>query len=125
MKKRTYRITTGNLQPVYKPAGAVADIFVRTIKEVNGVDMVREFKFHDKRKWRFDYAIIEHKIAVEVEGGVWEYGRHNRASGFLKDMEKYNEAAAMGWKVLRITPQQMLTSYTIDLIERTIKNNLK
>lgn len=123
MKPRTYRITTGNLQPIYKPAGVVADIFVRTIKEVLGVDMVREYKFHEKRKWRFDYAIIEHKIAVEVEGGVWEYGRHNRASGFLKDMEKYNEAAALGWKVIRITPQQMLTSYTIDLIDRTIKNN--
>lgn len=44
-------------------------------------------------------------IAVEIEGGVWTGGRHTSGSGFLGDMEKYNEAAAAGWRVLRFTPQ--------------------
>ena len=52
-----------------------------------------EYRFHPTRKWRFDAAFPSEKVAVEIEGGVWKYGRHNRASGFLNDMEKYNEAA--------------------------------
>ena len=31
---------------------------------------VREFEFHPKRKWRFDFAFLECKVAVEVDGYV-------------------------------------------------------
>ena len=67
----------------------------------------REYRFHPKRRWRFDYAWPDKKIAVEVEGGTWIYGRHNHPSGFLKDIEKYNSAVILGWRILRYTPQQI------------------
>lgn len=66
----------------------------------------REYKFHPKRKWRIDYCWPHHKLAVEIEGGIWVYGRHNRATTFLKDMEKYNELAIAGFFLLRFTPKQ-------------------
>lgn len=65
---------------------------------------VKEYKFYPSRKWRFDHAIVEDKIAIETEGGVWTGGRHTRGKGFINDMEKYNTATAMGWKVFRIVP---------------------
>lgn len=74
---------------------------------MNLSDFQKEYRFHPVRRWRFDYALPEKKIAIEVEGAVWTQGRHTRGSGFVKDMEKYNTAAAMGWSVLRFTPQQM------------------
>ena len=67
-----------------------------------------EYKFHPHRRWRFDYANPELKIAVEQEGGVWISGRHNRGKGFLGDMEKYNAAIVMGWRVLRYPPDKMM-----------------
>jgi len=66
-----------------------------------------EVRFHPTRRWRFDYAWKGKKVAVELEGGVWQYGRHNRAASYIKDMEKYNAAAELGWKVLRYTPQNI------------------
>lgn len=69
---------------------------------------ITEHKFCPDRKWRFDYAHPEYKIATEIEGGIFVFGRHNRASGYIKDMEKYNMATILGWKVLRYTPQQLL-----------------
>ena len=65
-----------------------------------------EYKFCPDRRWRIDYCWPQHKLAVEIEGGVWNYGRHNRAVSFLKDMEKYNKLALMGFSLLRFTPQQ-------------------
>ncbi len=63
----------------------------------------REHKFHPWRKWRFDFAWVGLKIAVELEGGVWSGGRHTRGKGFTNDCEKINVATAMGWKVFRFT----------------------
>jgi len=64
----------------------------------------REYRFHPSRRWRFDYAWPSRMIALEIEGGVWTGGRHTRGAGFLGDMEKYNAATLMGWKVLRCVP---------------------
>jgi len=62
----------------------------------------RELKFHPERKWRFDFAWPKHRIALEVEGGVYSRGRHLTPKGFIADCEKYNAAARMGWRVFRI-----------------------
>lgn len=77
------------------------DRFAFQIKALKLPAANREYRFHDKRKWRFDFAWPEHKVAVEIEGGVWTGGRHTRGSGFVADIEKYNAAALLGWKVLR------------------------
>jgi hypothetical protein len=67
----------------------------------------REYKFHHTRKWRFDFAFVEKKLAVEIEGGIYISGRHTRCTGFMKDLEKYNAAALLGWRLLRYTPQHV------------------
>ena len=74
----------------------------------------KEFRFCERR-WRFDYAWPDKKIACEQEGGIFSGGRHTRGKGFLGDMEKYNEAVLLGWKVLRFTPQQMENEAVIAL----------
>lgn len=66
-----------------------------------------EHRFHPVRRWRFDYAWPDLRIALELEGGVWTRGRHTRGSGFVADLEKYNEAALGGWLLLRVTPRQL------------------
>jgi len=74
---------------------------------------VAEYRFHQRRRWRLDYAWPAAFVALEVEGGVWTRGRHTRPTGFLKDMEKYNTATALGWAVLRCTPQTILSDQTL------------
>ena len=64
----------------------------------------REYKFYPVRRWRFDFAWPEEKVAVEIEGGVYIDGRHTRGEGYERDLEKYNAATASGWKVFRFTP---------------------
>jgi hypothetical protein len=64
---------------------------------------VAEYRFAPPRKWRFDWAFPMEMIAVEVEGNAWRVpggGRHMQDS----DLDKYNHAAALGWRVLRFSP---------------------
>lgn len=74
----------------------------------------REFRFDPERRWRFDFAWPEYRLAVEVEGAVWAQGRHTRGSGYVKDLEKYNSAAKAGWLVLRFTTEQVLDDTAIN-----------
>ena len=75
-----------------------------------------EYRFHGIRRWRFDFAWPEAHISLEVEGGQWISGRHNRGSGAIKDMEKYNHAAAMGWLVFRVDPKKVYSACVGSLI---------
>lgn len=97
------------------------DMFTLLLKKELGVDAVAEHRFCE-RKWRFDYAIPEAKIAIEIEGGVWIGGRHVRPRGFLNDMEKYNRAAVLGWRVIRVTPIDLYTKNTLSILADCLKN---
>jgi len=68
---------------------------------------IGEHRFSKGRRWRFDRAWLTEKVAVELEGGVYSHGRHNRPKGFIADCEKYNRAAVEGWLVLRYTTQHL------------------
>lgn len=79
-----------------------------------------EYRFHPTRLWRFDFAWPEQKIALEVEGGIWINGGHNRGSGFLKNLEKYNTAAVMGWRVVKCIPKTTLSRETFAMLKQLL-----
>jgi hypothetical protein len=68
-----------------------------------GYMVVYELAFHDLRRWRFDMALPAYKIAVEYEGINGKQSRHTSIKGYTGDTEKYNEAALLGWMVIRKT----------------------
>lgn len=67
---------------------------------------VPEYVFAAPRKWRFDYAWPDQKVALEVQGGLFIKGRHTQGSWLLKEHEKLNTAAALGWRVCYCTPTE-------------------
>ncbi|MGM9794934.1 MAG: hypothetical protein ACI3ZZ_01760 [Candidatus Aphodosoma sp.] len=99
------------------------DTFTKLIAKECAVECVKELQFYKPRRWRFDYAIPKYKIALEVEGGVWTGGRHTRGKGFLGDIDKYNTATLLGWRVFRCTPNQLLQSSTLNIIKCAIKGS--
>lgn len=83
-------------------------------------DYEEEYRFHATRRWRFDFAWPDCKLAVETEGGTFVSGRHSRGAGMRADMEKYNTAAEMGWVVLRYDAQLVKTGFASAQIERLL-----
>ncbi len=94
---------------------------IKLFKNANLPVPVAEYKFHPDRKWRFDYAWPELKVALEIEGGIWVRGRHNRGIGMINDMVKYNSAAILGWRILRYTPQNI--SRSVDDVAQLLQEN--
>jgi very-short-patch-repair endonuclease len=68
---------------------------------------VREFRFaknyNPPRQWRFDFAWPEHHVAVEIDGGIFVGGGHNRGLQFSDNADKLNAATVNGWKILKFT----------------------
>lgn len=87
-----------------------------------GLEFEKEHRFHPTRRWRFDYADVENKIAIEIEGGIWVRGRHNRAKGFRNDTIKYNQATVLGWRVLRYCSEEDIVKYFEKDYNKILKN---
>jgi len=85
--------------------------FLLAWRALGGPAPEREYRFAPDRKWRFDFAWPSDRIAVEIEGGINDFGKgrgyHLRKEGFLKDAAKYNRAAVLGWRVWRLAPSQI------------------
>ncbi len=81
--------------------------FATTWEALGGPPLEREFRFCPARRWRADFAHQPSRTLIEIEGGIWNRGRHVSPQGFAKDAEKYLEAALDGWTVLRLTDKQL------------------
>ncbi len=72
------------------------------------------------RGWKFDYAWVESKVALELEGGTFMQGRHSSGPGMRADMWKYNEAAIRGWLVLRCETGKARSARTLGVLWRAL-----
>ena len=81
----------------------------------------RQYKFHPKRKWLFDFAWPDKIVAAECEGGIWVKGAHVRGGHFQEDCQKYNAAALLGWRVFRFTADMIASGEAINTLEEALK----
>ncbi|QQT60984.1 hypothetical protein I6I97_17435 [Sphingobacterium multivorum] len=94
------------------------DPFINLIKTELSIELWPEFFFSVERLYRFDYAIPELKIGIEVNGGVWAKGNsgHSSGKGIMRDYEKSNLAQSLGWKVLTVVPSQIKNYEALGLL---------
>ena len=101
----------GQTRPRRKPKPQQSNLearFEQLWRALEGPQLEAEYRFHHERKWRMDFAHVPSQTAIELEGGIWNQGRHTRGSGFVADAEKYATATLMGWTVFRL-PGPMIT----------------
>lgn len=105
----------------YGKRSAIEEMLAMQI-ELNKIpEPEREHRFHEERRWRFDFAWPRMKLAAECEGGIWTKGRHTRGTGYSADLEKYNAAAIAGWLVLRFTKAQVQHGIALQLIQEALR----
>ena len=106
--------------PLTADAPTPEERFIILWEMLTRIPLQREYVFYPGRRWRFDFAHVATRIAVEVNGGVWISGRHNRGQGYINDCEKMFHAAELGWRVFPLTPEQ-ITVDNVQTIARTIQ----
>ena len=74
---------------------------------LGGPELTPEYRFDAEHRSRFDRACVTAKVAIEVEGGTHNGGRHVRGAGYAADCMKYNRATAQGWAVFRLTTDML------------------
>jgi len=80
------------------------ELLLMELKKLGAISgYVSELKFDNFRRYRFDWAIPELKLAIEYEGLNSEKSRHTTKKGYTGDCIKYNLATLNGWKILRYT----------------------
>lgn len=99
-EKRDENIKNVKKLPKADPEGLA---YIKGILRMLKVDFETEYVFHATRKFRFDIALIDKKIAIEYEGLFSEKSRHTQSAGYTGDCRKYNLAQTDGWKILRYT----------------------
>jgi hypothetical protein len=74
--------------------------FARAWAIFGGPTFRDQFYFDMTRQWRFDACWPAYQVAVEIHGGEFVRGRHNRPTGLRNDCEKMRAAQLQGWIVL-------------------------
>ena len=61
---------------------------------------IRQHKAIPKRRFSVDFAWLDAKVCVEVEGGFYTKGGHSRYGAPFPDAEKKNLLQLLGWIVI-------------------------
>lgn len=96
------------------------------------LNFIPEFRFNISRRWRADYRVLnehapdgaslrERCCLIEIEGAIFTRGRHTRGAGYEKDLEKYREAALLGYSVFRFSTSEVLRGDAKKFLERWIR----
>ncbi len=68
------------------------------------------------KRYRLDFAHPDSRTGVEIQGGVYNRGRHVTGSGYERDCKKYNLAYTSGWTIFLLTSAMAKDSTWLSMI---------
>ena len=91
------------------------------IKALGLPEPIREYQAIKGRKFRFDFAWLEHRLLVEVNGGTYTKGAHSTGQGIARDYEKANLATLDGWRVLMFDGKAVKSGEAVEVIRQALE----
>ncbi|HVI10436.1 MAG TPA: hypothetical protein VND65_19265 [Candidatus Binatia bacterium] len=109
-------------------------LMLAALRELQIGEVFHELRVNESRRWKFDFAIPEMMLAVEIEGGIskfarfhpeWKTMRHQTGKGAADDCEKYATAVANGWTLFRFTTEMVRNGSAAQFLHKWNKNRLE
>lgn len=72
------------------------------------------------RRWRFDFAWPQFRVALEVDGLTTKLGRHQTIAGMREDMRKGNNALILGWSVIHCEQSMVRSGEALKALEAVL-----
>ena len=76
----------------------------------------RYLKSKRSKRYRLDFAHPDSRTGIEIQGGVYNRGRHVTGSGYERDCRKYNLAYTSKWTIFLLTSQMAKDAFWHALI---------
>jgi very-short-patch-repair endonuclease len=88
--------------------------------QIGGLDWRPQYEFLSDRKYRADFAELNHRLLVEVQGGSWIPGSHSHTggTGYDHDCVRMAEASIAGWSMIYVTADMITDGRALRLVER-------
>jgi very-short-patch-repair endonuclease len=101
-------------------SSVLEDLFAAQLDACGLTGYVREYQAIPARKFRFDFAVIDERLLIEVQGGTFSGGAHGRGIGIHRDYEKGNLAVQHKWRVLQFDTKQVKSgeavAFTVEIL---------
>jgi hypothetical protein len=101
------------------------NLFAFQIKAMGLPAPERQYKFAESlgRKFMADFCFVDHKLIVEISGGLWipGGGAHSRPKKIEQDMERQQYAAYLGFLMMAFTPDQVFSGYAIEWTQKVLR----
>jgi very-short-patch-repair endonuclease len=104
---------------------ALEDTFAAQLDAYGLTGYVREYQAIPGRKFRFDFAFVEARLLIEVQGGTFNGGAHGRGVGIHRDYEKGNLAVQHKWRVLQFDTKQVKSGEAVAFTQSIIQQGAK
>lgn len=92
------------------------------IKALGLPEPVREYRAIKGRKFRFDFAWLDHRLLVEVNGGTYTRGAHSTGQGIARDYEKIRLGQDCGWKVYPFDGKAIKSGEAVETIRKALED---
>lgn len=88
------------------------------------IDLHSEHRFAPPRRFRFDFAHLPSKIAIELQGGIFiDNTRHINGAALVKEHEKLNLAASLGWRIFYVSTKTVNDQLIYEQIAKAIQQS--
>ena len=100
---------------------ALEDTFAFQLTAAGLTGYVREYVAIPGRKFRFDFAFIEERLLIEINGGTFNGGAHGRGVGIARDYEKFRLGQDCGWKVYPFDTKEVKNGDALVAVEKYLR----
>ena len=83
---------------------------------------IREYQAIKGRKFRFDFAWVDARLLVEVNGGTYTKGAHSTGQGIARDYEKIRLGQDCGWKVYPFDGKAVKSGEAVEIIRQALED---
>lgn len=80
----------------------------------------RHLKSKRSKRYRLDFAHPQSRTGIEIQGGVYNRGRHVTGSGYERDCKKYNLAYTSGWTIFLLTATMAKDATWLEMIAQHV-----
>jgi very-short-patch-repair endonuclease len=84
----------------------------------------RYAKSKRSKRYRADFAHPQARVAIEIQGGTWNRGRHVQATGYARDARKFNLCQLSEWQVFLLVTETATDAAVLQEIAQHIRRRL-